>query len=185
MDEDFFKDYPPVGDADQNEAQQPDAAEIPSPDPLQAFVLGGPEDQSPTDQQEDEYYGNGGPPPPEDEQPECPAVTEWRASFAKGLQEKIENERKVKAERAERARNTLETMHARWKSNVIAAEEANKKKERELIMERDGVISRMSKKGEQPNWDIIPHLVDMTGKYKEGARDTSRMRQVLLRMKSN
>ncbi|KAI0567706.1 Clathrin light chain [Gracilaria domingensis] len=185
MDEDFFKDYPPVENDDQNDSLDQDAADAPSPDPLQAFVLGGPDDQPAADESQDEHYGNGGPPPPEDDQPECPAVTEWRASFAKRLQEKVENERSVKAEKAERAKNTLETMHARWKSNVIASEEANKKKEREFIMQRDGVISRMSKRGEPPNWEIIPHLVDMTGKYKEGARDTSRMRQVLLRMKSN
>ena len=110
---------------------------------------------------------------------------QWRIDFAKGLEEKMDNERKIKAERAEQARQTLDNMYGKWKQSTVIAEEENQKKEKEMIMQRDGVISRMSKQGEKPNWDIIPHLVDMTGKFKEGARDTSRMRQVLLRMKTN
>lgn len=128
--------------------------------------------------------GEGGPPPDEEMEPECAAVTEWRTAFAKGLEEKVASERATKTERAERARQTLATMHARWEGAAGDAAERNKKAERQFIMERDGVISRMSKQGMKPSWDIVPELVDMTGKYKEGARDTSRMRQVLMRMKS-
>lgn len=128
--------------------------------------------------------GAGGPPPEEDAEEECAAVTEWRVAFAKGLEEKVSLERTVKAERADKARQTLATMHARWDGGAQDALERNTKGERDFIMQRDGVISRMSKQGMKPSWDIVPDLVDMTGKYKEGARDTSRMRQVLMRMKS-
>lgn len=93
-------------------------------------------------------------------------------------------EKRIKAERAEQAVNTLHSMHASWEKKKLNAEEQNRTSERDFIMNRDGVISRMSKKGDAPNWDVVPQLVDMTGRYKEGARDTSRMRQVLLRMKS-
>lgn len=184
---DFFRDYPPVSPGENGSAQPEDNAPAAS-DPMQPFILGEPE--SATNGagialSEPEPFTNGGPPPDEDEEPECPAVTEWRAAFAKGLEEKVMRERQVKAERAEKARKTLETMHARWGAARKDAGEANKKQEKEFILARDGVISRMSRPGEKPNWDIIPHLVDMTGKYKEGARDTSRMRQVLLRMKTN
>lgn len=133
----------------------------------------------------EDLSANGGPPPDDDEEPECSAVTQWRADFAKRLEEKVRHEREVKAERAERAANTLQTMHQRWSRSCQDAYDANKKAEIELLRSRDAVISRMSKKGEQPNWDVIPHLVDMSGKFKEGTRDTSRMRQVLLRMKTN
>jgi hypothetical protein len=53
-----------------------------------------------------------------------------------------------------------------------------------LLRERDGVIARMSKTGEPPAWSVVPELVDMSGKFKEGARDTSRMRQVLMKLKT-
>lgn len=129
--------------------------------------------------------GEGAPPPPDDADPECAAVTEWRAAFAKGLEDKVAAERATKTERAERARQTLTTMHARWETGANDGRERNQKEEKEFIMKRDGVISRMSKPGEQPAWDIVPELVDMSGKFKEGARDTSRMRQVLMRMKTN
>lgn len=126
-----------------------------------------------------------GGPPPDGAEPECAAVSEWRVAFARGLEEKMENERRVKAERAERAKQTLTTMNARWETAKRNAQDANRKQEKEFLRHRDGVISRMSKPGEQPAWNVIPELVDMTGKFKEGARDTSRMRQVLLRMKTN
>lgn len=183
--QDFFKDYPPVAGGEQAAHSTADAADAPSPDPLQPFVLGAPDDEAP--QQADGIPlppAAGGPPPDEDEQPECAAVTEWRIQFARALEQKVAEEKRVKAERAEQAISTLHGMHASWEKKKQNAEEQNRASEREFIMKRDGVISRMTKKGEAPNWDIVPQLVDMTGKYKEGARDTSRMRQVLLRMKS-
>lgn len=192
MDEDFFKDYPVHADA-----QQP-TTEPPQPAPT-GFVLSDPADSDsqpnghaaapPAAAVADEPLtaipmGEPAPPPPEDAEPECAAVTEWRAQFAKGLEEKLEFERTTKAQRAEKAKQTLATMHARWEAAAKDAKDANLKAEKEFVMKRDGVISRMSKPGEQPAWDIVPELVDMTGKYKEGARDTSRMRQVLMRMKT-
>lgn len=75
-------------------------------------------------------------------------------------------------------------MHARWETSKNESNVENQRREVEFLRERDGVISRMSKMGDAPSWDVVPELVDMSGKYKEGARDTSRMRQVLMRMKS-
>lgn len=149
---------------------------------MQAFVMGDSEPQPSTD---DPIIASNGAPPPDEEEPECAAVTEWRAQWARRLEEKVIEERKVKAERAEQASHTLGTMHSRWDGAKRSAADANMKADKEFIRQRDGVISRISRKGEKPNWDIVPQLVDMTGKYKEGARDTSRMRQVLMRMKTN
>lgn len=137
------------------------------------------------EEEEEDEGGMEGGPPAEDAEPEAAAVTEWRAAFAKGLEEKVSQEREVKAERAERARETLRGMHERWEGKAGDMRERNVKMEREFLRERDGVISRMSKEGMKPSWDIVPELVDMSGKFKEGARDTSRMRQVLMRMKTN
>lgn len=153
-----------------------------------AFVLGDPIDDfgdSGEQKGDEEETANGVHPPEDDDEPECPAVTQWRADFARGLEEKVRHEREVKAERTDRAAKTLQAMHQRWDRTRRDTYDANKKTEAELLRTRDAVISRMSKKGEQPNWNVVPELVDMSGKFKEGARDTSRMRQVILRMKTN
>eukprot|EP00177_Eucheuma_denticulatum_P006972 GFKZ01012682.1.p1 GENE.GFKZ01012682.1~~GFKZ01012682.1.p1 ORF type:complete len:185 (-),score=43.51 GFKZ01012682.1:232-786(-) len=184
MDEDFFKDYPVQDEAAKAEA---DAAAAGN-----SFVLGGPSEANGhshvADEGEDVMQAipmGEGAPPPEDAPPECAAVTEWRVAFAKGLEEKTMEERRVKMERAERARETLRSMQGRWERGAKEGKERNVKDEKEFMMVRDGIIARMSGKGGEPNWDVVPELVDMSGKYKEGARDTSRMRQVLMRMKTN
>jgi Clathrin light chain len=128
--------------------------------------------------------GLGGP-PPEDAPPECPAVAAWRVEFAKGLQDKAEAERQGKAERAQAAREALFAMNKRWVGQCNSAHDANLVREKELLRDRDGVLARMSKPGEPPAWNVVPELVDMSGKFKEGARDTSRMRQVLLKLKTH
>lgn len=115
---------------------------------------------------------------------ECAAVTAWRESYARGLEEKVAREREGKAERAAAARDALAKMHASWVARCGDAKEANEAAEREALRDRDGVLARMSKPGEKPNWSVVPELVDMSGKFKEGARDTSRMRQVLLKLKT-
>lgn len=147
--------------------------------PLESFVLGA--DSA-------EPNGDTSHAPAEEEEPEpeveCAAVAEWRREFAKGLEEKTTNERRVKAERAERARETLASMHATWRKGAVATHDANLVREKDMLRDRDALLARMSKPGEPPAWSVIPELVDMTGKFKEGARDTSRMRQVLLKMKT-
>lgn len=115
---------------------------------------------------------------------ECAAVMEWRREFAKSLEEKTANERRVKAERAERARETLASLHATWQRGAKDSHDANLDREKEQLRDRDAVLAQMSAPGEPPAWRVIPELVDMTGKFKEGARDTSRMRQVLMKMKT-
>lgn len=173
-----------AGDPETNNHQN-HTTDAPQSDPLQPFVPANEDADLNTDHPDNvQLDSNGGPPPTDDDQPECPAITEWRTKFAKELEEKVQNERTVKTERAQKAKKTLESMHSKWDSKRKQAAEENQTKETEFIIRRDGVISRMSKHGEKPNWDIVPDLVDMTGKYKEGSRDTSRMRQVLLRMKN-
>lgn len=186
---DFFKDYPPIDPSTTDDADQPAPTDTDDAmgDPMNAFVLGEPDGEPTANGDSDSAPPIilGGPPPADDAEPENPAVTQWRIDFARRLEEKVTKEREVKAERAEKARQTLATMHQRWERTARETADVNKRAEKEFLRERDGVISRMSGPGEKPNWDIIPELVDMTGKFKEGARDTSRMRQVLLRMKTN
>jgi Clathrin light chain len=168
---DYFKDYP---------AADAGSAAIP---------LGAPEDAAGSD------AGSYGPPPEDDSvassepevsapAPECPAVVQWRAEFAARLEASSKAERDGKAERATAAKEALTKMHYGWTSRCKDAEDVNQTREAELLRERDGVIARMSKTGEPPAWSVVPELVDMSGKFKEGARDTSRMRQVLMKLKT-
>jgi Clathrin light chain len=129
--------------------------------------------------------GQLGGPPPDDAPPECAAVAAWRVAFAQGLQDKADAERRGKAERAEAAREALVAMNRRWVAQCNATHDSNIIREKELLRDRDGIIARMSKPGEPPAWNVVPELVDMSGKFKEGARDTSRMRQVLLKLKTH
>jgi hypothetical protein len=138
-----------------------------------------------TDAKEASDDGQLGGPPPDDAPPECAAVAAWRVAFAQGLQDKADAERRGKAERAEAAREALVAMNRRWVAQCNAAHDSNMIREKELLRDRDGIIARMSKPGEPPAWNVVPELVDMSGKFKEGARDTSRMRQVLLKLKTH
>ena len=93
-------------------------------------------------------------------------------------------ERKYKAERAEQARKTLTSLNNTWTKNAASTRDANRVAEKEFLRDRDALLARMSKPGDAPAWGVIPELVDMSGKFKEGARDTSRRRQVLMKMKT-
>lgn len=207
---DFFKDYPPADGGVQNESSSaaPMSAFIMSDGSIPAEemdpnapVLVGDEplmmsDPSPVangsgnhelygmGQGDDaDRYDEGSDDDEEDD--ECPAVTQWRADFAKRLEETLIRERKGKKERSEQAVNTLQTMHKRWDSKRSSAAKANKDAEADMIQKRDSILAQISKPGGDPNWNVVPELVDMSGVFKEGARDTSRMRQVLMRMKTH
>lgn len=202
-DDDFFKDYPPVASGDTAESsstaiplgpggsmEPPADADpsgfgsdfgSPSGDAEGNGRAGGDADDSGDSSDDGAIYRA---PPPEDAAPECAAVTAWRQEFAAGLEEKVRAEREGKAEKAERAKETLEKMQKTWEKKAEAAKGANAVAEKEMVRERDGVIARMSKPGEPPAWGVVPELIDMSGKFKEGARDTSRMRQVLLKLKT-
>lgn len=205
---DFFKDYPPVaGDAESSGAAIPLGAPPAFADDAPAAGMngagggGGGGDVNPfgSDDGEDaggdgggegsEGSGSGSGSGSEAESAEggaaeCAAVAAWRVEFARGLEERVAAERAGKAEKAEQARETLMKMHRGWEARCQSGKDANADAEKEMLRERDGVLARMSKPGEQPNWSVVPELVDMSGKFKEGARDTSRMRQVLLKLKT-
>ncbi|KAK1868662.1 hypothetical protein I4F81_011146 [Pyropia yezoensis] len=106
------------------------------------------------------------------------------ADHAARLEERATREATVVAERRAAATEALATLHAKWGDRCARNAEGNKEFEGTFLRERDGLIAQFSKPGEPPAWHVVPSLVDMSGKYKEGARDTSRMRSVLMKMKT-
>lgn len=112
------------------------------------------------------------------------AVSAWRREHAARLEERATREATVVAERRAAATEALASLHAKWGDRCARNAEGNKEFEGAFLRERDGLIAQFSKPGEPPAWHVVPALVDMSGKYKEGARDTSRMRSVLMKMKT-
>lgn len=112
------------------------------------------------------------------------AVTAWRREHAARLEERASREATVVAERRAAATDALASLHAKWGDRCARNAEGNAEFEKTFLRERDGLIAQFSKPGEPPAWHVVPSLVDMSGKYKEGARDTSRMRGVLMKMKT-
>lgn len=112
------------------------------------------------------------------------AVSAWRREHAARLEERAAREATVVAERRAAATDALASLHAKWGDRCARNAEGNKEFEATFLRERDGLIAQFSKPGEPPAWHVVPSLVDMSGKYKEGARDTSRMRSVLMKMKT-
>lgn len=112
------------------------------------------------------------------------AVSAWRREHAARLEERASREATVVAERRAAATEALASLHAKWGDRCARNAEGNKEFEATFLRERDGLIAQFSKPGDPPAWHVVPSLVDMSGKYKEGARDTSRMRSVLMKMKT-
>eukprot|EP00188_Purpureofilum_apyrenoidigerum_P000665 Plantae.Rhodophyta-Purpureofilum_apyrenoidigerum.ctg13063.p1 GENE.Plantae.Rhodophyta-Purpureofilum_apyrenoidigerum.ctg13063~~Plantae.Rhodophyta-Purpureofilum_apyrenoidigerum.ctg13063.p1 ORF type:complete len:203 (+),score=57.25 Plantae.Rhodophyta-Purpureofilum_apyrenoidigerum.ctg13063:173-781(+) len=121
----------------------------------------------------------------DDERPSTPpAIKQWRSDFAARLEKKQEYERKVRAETQTEAKETIKKMYGRWQERVASNKQINEDFEKKFIAERDAVLKQFSKPGDKPNWDVIPHLANLSGNYTEGQRDTSRMRSVILKLKT-
>lgn len=174
MDEDFFKDYPI------HDTATPTTTAVPVDDGSSANGVN-------TASAEPIVLGTAdmamGPPSEDDAQVECEAVMQWRMDFAKGLEEKIEKEKVVKREKEDKAKDTLRNMYANWERRKRENGETNLKDEKNFLIKRDGVIARIGANGDEACWSVVGDLVDLSGKFKEGARDTSRMRQVIMRMR--
>mmetsp|Transcript_3809 Transcript_3809/g.11323 ORF Transcript_3809/g.11323 Transcript_3809/m.11323 type:complete len:204 (+) Transcript_3809:133-744(+) len=121
----------------------------------------------------------------DDERPSTPpAIKQWRSEFAARLEKKQEYEKNVRAETQAEAKETIKKMHARWQERVSSNKQINDDFEKKFIEERDAILKQFSKPGDKPNWDVIPHLANLSGNYSEGQRDTSRMRSVILKLKT-
>jgi len=117
--------------------------------------------------------------------PETPrAIREWRAQFAQRLEEKRAKEDQMRAANLAESKAAIERMHERWQERCTANKQLNLEEENRFISERDALQAQFSAPGEKPNWNMIPQLANLSGEFKKGQRDTSRMRSVILKLKT-
>uniref|UniRef100_A0A7S3EEK3 Clathrin light chain n=3 Tax=Rhodosorus marinus TaxID=101924 RepID=A0A7S3EEK3_9RHOD len=193
--EDFFKDYPDPAKGNDAAAAgtggdffssaPAEGGEEPAPQAAQGgdygFVM--PESTSKPEQIEVEDADDDV--DDEDAIPSTPpAIKQWRIDYAERLEKKQAYEKKVRAETQAEAKDTLAKMHKRWEERVASNKKVNQDFEKKFISDRDAVLKQFSKPGQKPNWNVIPHLANLTGSYAEGQRDTSRMRSVILKLKN-
>mmetsp|Transcript_7963 Transcript_7963/g.17093 ORF Transcript_7963/g.17093 Transcript_7963/m.17093 type:complete len:252 (-) Transcript_7963:39-794(-) len=205
----FFGDGAPAGGAaptESAEQQHPDIMYMPPPVAEEPEMPVEPETMTPAGYGAggdeplvgaglDEAYGGGGGGAGEDDdadsdelppsRPETPrAIREWRAEFAKRLEEKRKKEEEIRTANLAESKATIERMHERWQERCNANKQLNLEEESRFIAERDALQAQFSAPGEKPNWNMIPQLADLSGGFKKGQRDTSRMRSVILKLKT-
>mmetsp|Transcript_20908 Transcript_20908/g.51109 ORF Transcript_20908/g.51109 Transcript_20908/m.51109 type:complete len:250 (-) Transcript_20908:23-772(-) len=112
------------------------------------------------------------------------AVKQWRVDFAAGIEERQAHEKKIQKERTEDAAKILKDMHKKWQDRCASNKKINLDYEKKFLKQRDGLQSKFSREGQKPNWNIVPELANMTGEFKKGQRDTSRMRSVIMKLKT-
>eukprot|EP00184_Porphyridium_aerugineum_P008222 CAMPEP_0184693078 /NCGR_PEP_ID=MMETSP0313-20130426/1377_1 /TAXON_ID=2792 /ORGANISM="Porphyridium aerugineum, Strain SAG 1380-2" /LENGTH=267 /DNA_ID=CAMNT_0027151041 /DNA_START=89 /DNA_END=892 /DNA_ORIENTATION=+ len=117
--------------------------------------------------------------------PETPrAIREWRASFAQRLEAKKAKEDQIRTQNLAESKACIERMHAAWEERCTANKQLNVEEEKRFVAERDALQAQFSAPGEKPNWNMIPQLANLSGEFKKGQRDTSRMRSVILKLKT-
>uniref|UniRef100_A0A7S0ZD61 Clathrin light chain n=1 Tax=Timspurckia oligopyrenoides TaxID=708627 RepID=A0A7S0ZD61_9RHOD len=117
--------------------------------------------------------------------PETPrAIREWRAEFAQRIEQKRVKEDEMRAHNLQESRATIQRMYERWQERCVANRQLNTEEESRFLAERDALQAQFSAPGEKPNWNMIPQLANLSGEFKKGQRDTSRMRSVILKLKT-
>lgn len=148
--------------------------DVASAPPPPVMVGGGDVDE---DDDDDEYELPARPATPD-------AIKQWRVDFARGIEEKQAHEKKVQAERKEQATKIIRNMHSKWNDRCSSNKKINLDYEKKFLKERDALQAKFSREGSKPNWNIIPELANMSAEFKKGQRDTSRMREVIMKLKT-
>ncbi|XP_015789224.1 clathrin light chain [Tetranychus urticae] len=106
-------------------------------------------------------------------------ISRWRAASVAMLQEKDEEEAKRKEELLEQAKAELEDWYAQYNDQLNKWKANNRNAEAEWIAERDAEVP-----GKE--WEKITKMCDFNPKpNQKGAKDTSRMRSLLVHLKQN
>jgi len=123
------------------------------------------------------YYRGASPsPPPKQEKEEPEKIRKWREEQVNRLQEKDAEEEKKKLELREVAKKELEEWYQNHEEAIAKTKAANRNAEKQFVAE-DNEIEPGTE------WERIAKLCDFNPKAKQGSKDVSRMRSLVLQMK--
>ncbi|XP_045480505.1 clathrin light chain isoform X2 [Harmonia axyridis] len=110
------------------------------------------------------------------EEPE--KIRKWREEQIKRLEEKDAEEEKKKQELREIAKKELEDWYKNHEEAIAKTKAANRNAEKQFVSEENDIEPGTE-------WERIAKLCDFNPKAKQGNKDVSRMRSLILQMKQN
>ncbi|KAJ3660046.1 hypothetical protein Zmor_011702 [Zophobas morio] len=110
------------------------------------------------------------------EEPE--KIKKWREEQIKRLEEKDEEEERKKLELREVARKELEDWYKNHEEAIAKTKAANRNAEKQFVAEDDEIEPGTE-------WERIAKLCDFNPKAKQGNKDVSRMRSIVLQLKQS
>ncbi|CAH1962214.1 unnamed protein product [Acanthoscelides obtectus] len=117
-------------------------------------------------------------PPKQEDRVEPEKIRKWREEQAKRLEEKDKEEEKKKQELREIAKKELEDWYNNHEETIAKTKAANRNAEKQFVAEDDALEPGTE-------WERIAKLCDFNPKAKQGSKDVSRMRSIILQMKQN
>ncbi|VEN46773.1 unnamed protein product [Callosobruchus maculatus] len=117
-------------------------------------------------------------PPKQENRVEPEKIRKWREEQAKRLEEKDKEEEKKKQELREIAKKELEDWYKNHEETIAKTKAANRNAEKQFVAEDDDLEPGTE-------WERIAKLCDFNPKAKQGSKDVSRMRSIILQMKQN
>ncbi|XP_019875643.1 clathrin light chain isoform X2 [Aethina tumida] len=125
-----------------------------------------------------DFYDRATPSPPTRSEPreEPEKIRKWREEQIKRLEEKDKEEEKKKQELREIAKKELEDWYKNHEETIEKTKAANRNAEKQFVAEDDAIAPGTE-------WERIAKLCDFNPKAKQGSKDVSRMRSIILQMK--
>ncbi|XP_018572660.1 clathrin light chain isoform X3 [Anoplophora glabripennis] len=130
--------------------------------------------------QTDDFRGASPSPPPQrqEDRVEPEKIRKWREEQVKRLEEKDREEEKKKLELREIAKKELEDWYKNHEETIAKTKAANRNAEKQFVAEDNDLEPGTE-------WERIAKLCDFNPKAKQGSKDVSRMRSIILQMKQN
>ncbi|CAG9822755.1 unnamed protein product [Phaedon cochleariae] len=114
----------------------------------------------------------------QDDRIEPEKIRIWREEQVKRLEEKDKQEEIKKDELREIARKELEDWYKNHQEAISKTKAANRNAEKQFVSEDEALEPGTE-------WERIAKLCDFNPKAKQGSKDVSRMRSIVLQMKQN
>merc|ERR1719456_757589 len=110
--------------------------------------------------------------------PEVTALREWEDKHAKDLEEKEQKEAGEKKARREEAYAEIQKWKVERDANITKKRSTNRQEE-----EATGAAAESVPKSDNP-WERVVDLIDTNARASDDSRDISRMRALLIQLKS-